>query len=444
MKPVDALGRWREQRAAAAERRSRKAVADEMDRQERLRERITQQLAAQWEVVRESRRAEQPDIDAGPSNFQRAQVPWAVDTAAAWAWRIVIIAVALLGLLWLLKFFAVVVLPLFVALFIAALATPLIDGATRIGIPRKLAALLIVIGGLALVSLGLTFVGAQVASGFDDLSKQVVAGLEEIRGWLQHGPLKASDSQINDWLTKAQDYLSQDSSHLVKKVTEVGVVVGHVLAGLFIVLFATYFFLADGALIWAWVVRIFPRAARLRTDASGRVAWRSLTQFVRATVIVAATDAIGVMIAAAILRVPLIGAIGVLVFIGAFVPMVGALVSGSVAVLVALVAHGPFVALLMLAGVVIVQQIEAHVLQPFLMGRFVSVHPLGVIVAIACGVLVAGVAGALLAVPLAAILNAVAQHLASYTQVGEKPTGEEEDDGVVGDPAPTADIGDKA
>ena len=116
---------------------------------------------------------------------------------------------------------------------------------------------------------------------------------------------------------------------------------------------------------------------------------------------------------------PLVSAIGVLVFLGAFIPLVGAFMSGTVAVLVALVAQGPLVALLMLGGVVLVQQIEAHVLQPFLMGRFVSVHPLGVILAIATGAIVAGIVGALVAVPLAAALNAVVQHLAAYTDPGE-------------------------
>ena len=164
-----------------------------------------------------------------------------------------------------------------------------------------------------------------------------------------------------------------------------------------------------------------PRAARAHVDSSGRVAWISLTQFVRATVIVAVTDAAGVMLAASILRVQFVLAIGVLVFLGAFVPIVGAFVAGTVAVLVALVDHGWVVALIMLGAVVLVQQIESHVLQPFLMGRFVSVHPLGVIVAIAAGILVAGVAGALIAVPFAAAANAVAQHLASATAVGEDP-----------------------
>jgi predicted PurR-regulated permease PerM len=211
-------------------------------------------------------------------------------------------------------------------------------------------------------------------------------------------------------------------------VTEVGSAVGHVLAGFFIVLFSTYFFLADGDRIWAWMVRLAPRAARRHVDSSGRVAWVSLTQFVRATVIVAAVDAIGIMIVATILGVPFVLAIGVLVFLGAFVPMVGATVAGTVAVLVALVDQGPITALLMLGGVILVQQIEGHVLQPFLMGRWVSLHPLGVIVAIGCGVLVAGIAGALVAVPMAAAVNAVVQHLASWTEPGDDPVDELEED----------------
>jgi predicted PurR-regulated permease PerM len=172
---------------------------------------------------------------------------------------------------------------------------------------------------------------------------------------------------------------------------------------------------------------------------------------VRATVIVAITDAIGVMIAASILQVQFVFAIGVLVFLGAFVPIVGAFVAGTVAVLVAFVDHGIVVALIMLGAVVLVQQIESHVLQPFLMGRFVSIHPLGIIIAIAAGILVAGIAGALVAVPFAAAANAVVQHLGSETRMGEDPeealerdyddTGQQPevdapdpgDDGAVGD-----------
>ena len=229
-----------------------------------------------------------------------------------------------------------------------------------------------------------------------------------------------------------------DGGSILGRVTEVGTALGHVLAGFFIVLFSTYFFLADGERIWAWIVRLAPRAGRQHVDSSGRVAWISLTQFVRATVIVAATDALGIMTGAAILGVPFVLAIGVLVFLGAFIPMVGATVAGIVAILVALVAQGPITALLMLAVVILVQQIEGHVLQPFLMGRWVSVHPLGVIIAIGCGVLVAGIPGALVAVPLAAAVNAVVQHLANYSAPGDDPEEElGEDYRELGEEPPT-------
>jgi predicted PurR-regulated permease PerM len=269
-----------------------------------------------------------------------------------------------------------------------------------------------VIGVLGVISLMLTFATRQVIDGSDELAGQVVDGLDQIEDWLKDGPLNASDQQIEDAIQGMQDLVTTGNAEIVSTVTEVGTVIGHVVAGFFIVLFATYFFLADGRAIWAWVVLMFPRAARTRADSSGKVAWASLTQFVRATVLVALVDAAGIALVAAILDVPFVAAIGVLVFLGAFVPMVGATVSGAIAVLVALVAHGPLVALIMLGGVIAVQQIEAHVLQPFLMGRFVSVHPLGVILAIAVGVIVAGIPGALVAVPLAAAVNAVVLHLA--------------------------------
>ncbi|WP_395696305.1 AI-2E family transporter [Nocardioides sp.] len=390
---------------------------------------LAARLAAQWMAMRERNQAVPAAVTGGRSNFSRAQVPWGIDLAAAWSWRFLVIAAAAYVVLWLVAFFAVVAIPLAVALLISALAVPVVDGLHRVGLPRGLAALLVVILGIAFVASLLTFAGQQVATGAQDLADQASAGLEEIKNWLKTGPLHASDSQINDYIQKAQDGLKNTGSRVdLGSVTEVGTALGHVVAGFFIVLFSTYFFLADGERIWAWLVRIAPRAARPHVDSSGRVAWISLTQFVRATVIVAAVDAIGIMIGAAVLGVPFVLAIGVLVFLGAFVPMVGAFVAGTVAVLVALVAQGPFTALLMLGVVVLVQQIEGHVLQPFLMGRWVSLHPLGVIVAIGCGVIVAGIAGALVAVPLAAALNAVVQHLAANTDPGDDPVEELEED----------------
>jgi predicted PurR-regulated permease PerM len=409
--------------------------------EEQMERRMAERFSQHWAAVRAERREAEDGqgataIHAGPSNFSRAHVPWGVDLAAAWSWRFLVIVAAGFVLARAVGFFSLVVLPLVIALFIAALVVPVVNALARL-LPRGVAAILVELSVIGVVALMLTFATRQVVSGADKLSGQVVDALDQIRTWLQDGPLHASDKQIDDAISGAQNLVTSSTSEIVKRATEVGTTVGHVVAALFIVLFATYFFMADGNRIWTWVVRLFPRAARARADASGRVAWTSLTQFVRATVIVALTDALGIMAVAAVLKLPFVMAIGVLVFLGAFVPMVGAAISGSVAVLVALVDQGPIVALVMLAGVIGVQQFEAHVLQPFLMGRMVSVHPLGVIVAVACGVLVAGIAGALVAVPLTAALNAVVVYLASA-----HPPEEEAEDAAAGvHPDPAEDLG---
>lgn len=404
---------------------------------ERLAERLTTQLSQQWAQIRAERRPEPTPVvvESRASNFSRAQVPWGLDLAAAWSWRFLIIALAVYVIASTLGRFAVVTMPVAIALLLAALVSPFVRALSRIGVPRGGGALLGVGLTVGVVSVLLTFAGQQVANGISDLADQVVKGLDQIRTWMRDGPLHASDSQINEYIGEIQTAISEWSkSDALGQVTDIGAVLGQVTAGFFIALFAMYFFLADGARMWSWVVRLAPRAARAHIDSSGRVAWVSLTQFVRATVIVAMVDAIGVMVVAAILDVPFVLAIGVLVFLGAFVPMIGATVAGAVAVLVALVDQGPLTALLMLVGVIVVQQIEGNVLQPFLMGRFVSVHPLGVIVAITCGLIVAGIGGALLAVPLVAAVNAVVLHLAEPRDPDEVAVTDAEEDLLEPDP----------
>lgn len=402
--------------------------ADTEEREARLAARLAQQFAQR----RDERQAQldMPVVLGATTTPTRHQVPWGVELAAAWSWRFLVIIAAAAVVFMTIGYLTVVVLPVVIALLITALVIPMVDAMVRAGVPRGLSALTVVIAGIALVGLLLTFAGQQVANGATDLADQTVAGLGEIKDWLKNGPLHASDSQINDYIQQVQDAIEKQTREGVKlsSVTEVSSAVGHVFAGFFIVLFSMYFFLADGERIWAWLVRLSPRAARSQVDSSGRVAWISLTQFVRATVIVALVDAIGIAVGAAIIGVPFVLAIGVLVFLGAFIPLVGATIAGAVAVLVALVANGPITALVMLAIIIGVQQLEAHVLQPFLMGRWVSVHPLAVILAIATGVLVAGIAGALVAVPIAAAVNAIVQHLASSSRPGEDPVEELQED----------------
>jgi putative heme transporter len=397
--------------------------------EEQFERRFSAQFAKHWAQVRAERRHDEadedaPSIESGPSNFKPAQVPFALDLAAAWSWRFIVIVAAGYLVARAVGFLSLVVMPVVVALLITALVAPVVNALGRV-VSRGVAAFVVVIGVLGFLSAMLTFATQQVVQGATDLADQVVDGLDQIRAWLRDGPLDVSDRQFDDAIDQLQDLVTTSNQELVGRLTEVGTAIGHIVAGFFIVLFATFFFLSDGRKIWAWVVRLFPRAARARADSAGRVAWLSVTQFVRATVLVALVDAIGIMIVAAILNVPFVMAIGVLVFIGGFVPLVGATISGSVAVLVALVSQGPIVALIMLGGVIAVQQLEAHVLQPFLLGRMVSVHPLAVILSIAAGAYLAGIAGALTAVPFVAALNAVVVYLASAPAEPERPDGVE-------------------
>lgn len=347
-----------------------------------------------------------------------SSIPRGVDIAASWSWRFLVIVLATGALGWLVNYLSVVVIPVVVALLIAALLAPMVDRIHRGKLARGPAAAIVLVGMLVFLGAALTLVGQQIIDGFSDLSEQVVRGLQQIEAWLRTGPLSLSDAQLTSLLNQAQDAVTSSNEQIVASATSLGTALGHLVAGFFIVLFSLFFFLYDGERIWTFIARLFPRAARDRVDSSGRVAWTTLTAFVRATVIVAFVDAVGIMLAALVLKVPLAVPIGVLVFLGAFVPIVGALVSGFVAVIVALVAHGPVVALLMLGAVLLVQQLESHVLQPFLLGRAVSVHPLAVILAVASGVLVAGVVGALVAVPVIASLNAVVRHLAAPAPAG--------------------------
>ena len=347
---------------------------------------------------------------------ERYQVPAGVEVATQWAWRILVIAGAGFVGVWLLRYFSEITVPIAIALLGTALTINVVDWLQAHGIPRLAATFMVVLFMLAAFFGMLALIGQQLSTQVTDLRSNVVDGISQVQDWAKTGPLKLSDSQVESWIEEAKGSIQSSDTSIVTQLSELGTTVTHVLAGFFIALFSAFFFLFEGKRIWSWVVALFPRDARDRVNSSGHTAWSSLTAFVRATVLVALTDAIGIAFGAWVLGVPLTLAIGVLVFLGAFIPIIGALLSGMVAVLVALVAQGPWTALAMLIIVIVVQQIESHVLQPFLMGRLVAVHPLAIIIAIAAGVTVAGIVGALIAVPLAACLNGVVRHLVSVAQ----------------------------
>ncbi len=343
-------------------------------------------------------------------------VPPGVKAASEWSWRLLLIGAALYAVAMVLRGVSEVVVPVAIAVLLTALLHPVAARLHR-RLPTGASAGITVFGTIVVIAGLFTLVGTQFTAGFADLTKQVATGLGQIRDWVRTS-FNITDAQFDEYFDTVREKVSQ-SGNLGDTAAAVGLTATHFIAGLFIALFSLFFFLYEGPRIWAWIVRLFPHAARDRVNSSGIVAWGQLSAFVRATMIVALVDAIGISVGAAILKVPFAFAIGILVFLLAFIPIVGALLSGAVAVLLALVAHGPAVAIIMLAVVIGVQQLESHVLQPFLLGKAVSVHPLAVILAIACGSIIAGIVGALVAVPFAAVSNAVGKHLLSDESRGE-------------------------
>jgi predicted PurR-regulated permease PerM len=374
---------------------------------------------------------------ADPPSPARSAVAPSLQVAADWTWRLLVVAAGVYGLVKLFVEVSELVIPLLVALLVAALLHPLVDRMAR-GVPRPLATLAAIFGTLALLVGLFALVGQQTASGFSDLRTQAVAGLADVQHWLSTGPLHLSSTALQQYVTKAEDSAKSNQSGLLTGALGVASTLTKLLEGAFLTLFATFFFLSSGQRIWAWLLRMMPSGAQAPLDDAARSGWTTLSHYVRATLIVAVVDGLGIGIGALVLGVPLALPLGVAVFLGAFIPVVGALVTGILAVLVALVAQGPFVALAMLGVVILVNQIEAHGLQPFLLGRAVAVHPLAVILAIAAGAGAAGIVGALFAVPLVAVGNSM---ISSIAQRGRPDEGDEiaEDDAPLSPdkPAPT-------
>lgn len=331
---------------------------------------------------------------------------------AEFAWRFLVIVAALGVVVWVIGEFALLSTCLAIALLLSALLAPGVEFLNRrTPIPRGLAVAIAIVGGLAVLGGLITFVIAQFADGLPALQKQLGASLDEVRVWLTQGPLALQTKDINNFISQGIDFIKQNQESVTVKALTTAGAVGEFMTGLVLVLFILIFFLINGEMIWKFLLYAIPAPVRPQVNVAGRQGFRSLVSFVRATAIVAVVDAVGIGVGMWILGVQLVVPIATLVFIGAFVPVVGAVVTGAVAVMVALVTVGWIKAVILLGIVIAVMQIEGHVLQPFLLGKAVKLHPLAVILAIAAGMIVASVTGALLAVPLVAVLNAGAKSL---------------------------------
>jgi predicted PurR-regulated permease PerM len=342
-------------------------------------------------------------------------IPYGVRIAASWAWRIGLILLVGGALVWLLRQVSFLIIPVMVAALLAGLLSPVTSWLRRRGLPGGLAVAATVLGFIGLIAGSLALVGRQLLIGFGELWSQALEGVKQVQDWLSAGPLHLTAAQIDQYVKEATDALQNNSSSILSGALSFGSTAGHFAAGMLLALFILIFFLLEGDRIWAFLVRLLPRKARAAAFGAGRKGWSSMVSYARIQMFVAMVDAVGIGVGAAIIGVPLALPLGVLVFLGSFIPVVGALLTGIIAVLLALVANGPVNALIMLAIVLLVQQLEGHILQPLVMGKAVSLHPVAVILSVAAGSYLAGIPGALFSVPILAVANSAIRYIAART-----------------------------
>lgn len=354
------------------------------------------------------------DVAPHPVPFEQSEdLPYAMRIAASWAWRFLVVVIAAGVVIWLLSKISLLLIPLMIAALLTGLLGPLVELLHgKLSVPRGLAVGITVIGFLAVVVSGLTMVGQRLGAGFSALWNQVVIGIYQVQDWLFNGPLQLSNDDVASVINDTLLQLRSNASNILGEALSWGSYLGQFLTGVLLAIFALIFLLLDGRRIGTYLVHLLPRRARPAMDGAATRGWNAMIRYVRVQVLVAFIDAVGIGFGAFFLGVPLALPLGVLVFLGSFIPVLGALVTGALAVLLALVANGWVNALIMLAVVLVVQQAESNILQPLVMGKAVSLHPLAVIMAVAGGTMVAGIAGALFAVPILAVLNSVVKYIA--------------------------------
>jgi len=362
------------------------------------------------------------------ANVDDGSVEPLVRKTAAWAWRLLVILIAVLALLWVVKKLEIIIVPVLVALLLSALLVPVVDWLDKRGLPRGGAVALVLLGGFAILGGILAFVILQFIDGMPGLTEQVTNSIQSTRRWLTHGPAHLRNEQIDNMGNAAIEALHNNQAKLTSGALSTAATVTELVTAAVLVLFTLIFFLYGGRNIWQYVVQIIPSDVRSRVHEAGTAGYGSLIGYIRATFLVALTDAAGVGAGLAIMGIPLALPLASLVFLGAFIPLIGALVSGLLAVVVALLAKGIVYALITLGVLIAVNQIEAHLLQPLVMGRAVSIHPLAVVLAISTGGVLAGIVGALLSVPTVAFLNNAIQVLLAPNPSAEAEKQTEEAD----------------
>jgi len=350
----------------------------------------------------------QPQPPRGP---REPLVPAFLQRAAAWSWRLIVIGLLVYVAFRVASALRLVVLPCFAALLLTALLQPLTARLRRAGMPSLAATWCTVLAAVAVLA-GIGVLAAnRVSADYPRLQGEVRHTAHQVQASLAGPPFHLSSARLNDYYNQIVHFLSKHQSLIAGTVVTGGKIVLELLTGLVLMLFITFFLLKDGERIWTWLIRGLPPEGRRRARNAGPAAWTALVNYMRGTTAVAAIHAVFIGLALFILGVPLLVPLVILVFLAAYVPLVGILIAGALAIVVTLGTKGWIAAVILLAVFVGENQIESHLLQPLVVGRIVRLHPLAIILVLAVGGIVAGIAGAIVAVPAAAAISYAWPHL---------------------------------
>jgi predicted PurR-regulated permease PerM len=347
-----------------------------------------------------------PDRRGGPVATPAAgsQVPGWLQRAAGWSWRLLLIVLVIYLAFRAASVLRLVVLPCVAALLLSALLRPLLMRLRRLGLPNLAATWCTLLAAVAVLA-GAGFLAAtRTSADYPTLVNELKHTVRELQSWLAGPPLHLRQAGLNTLSNRALAFLKQHQSMVAGTVVTGGKIVLEILAGTALMLFVTFFFLKDGDRIWAWLVGFFSPEGKRRANNAGLAAWQALVFYVRGTITVAAIHGVVIGLALWVLGIPLLVPLVILVFLAAFVPLVGILVAGALAVAVTLGTKGWIAALVLVVIFILENQLESHLLQPVVVGRMVRLHPLAIILVLAVGGVVAGIPGAVVAVPTAAAL----------------------------------------
>jgi putative heme transporter len=382
--------------------RTRAALGKRLPREQSAKPAPLSSAASPLDLVRRGstrRVAGKPAPRPGRLTGDEAVSP-ALRTLTGYVWRVAILAFAVYVVFSALARLQTVAVAVFAGLVLCAILLPLTNLLARF-LPRGLGAALSLLAAIFLVGGLLTFIGTSAANQSAQLTTQLQDGIAQITHWLNRGPLKISTADLNNAVTQAKTWISNNRGALASQALSSAGLALALLSGLVLAVFCSLFFLSSGSTMWAWVVEQLPPARQQRIDGAVSAGWTAFAGYTRGIIIVASSNAAVVALALALLRVPLALPLAVLVFFATFIPLIGAPVAMAVATLVALAGRGPAIALIVLVMIVLVGQFEGNVLHPLVMSRAVSLHPVVVALSVTSGAVLGGIVGAVIAVPVA-------------------------------------------